>query len=1026
MKKFRLLFLMLLCVSVALAQVKTRQLTGVVTDVNSNSPLVSATVKVKGKNSETFTNANGQFALNVPSDQSIILVVSYVGYTTQEINVSAAQNNVTIALNERTSENTEVVVTALGIKKQKRSVGYALGEVKGDELTKAREINLGNALSGRIAGVNVSSTATGPGGSSRVIIRGATSGSTNNQPLYVVDGIPIDNTQLGSADQWGGFDKGDGLSAINPDDIENISVLKGGAASALYGSRGANGVVLITTKSGKNSKGIGVEFNSSYTFEKILTLPKWQYQYGAGDYGAKPADLNAARQYAHRSWGAKLDGSQVMNPDGIMRPYIAQKNNLENFYNTGHTFSNTVAVTGGGAPMNFRFAVGNTDDNSIIPNSTYKRQNFSLALNAKPNTKIEFSSNSEFIIEKGLNRPSVSDVVNNVNVSVQTLATSIDVRTLAPGYDANGYEVPYFGDDVYVTNPYFNVAKVKNSDKKIRFISSSILKYNIYNGLYARAKLGIDNTNYESQYIEPTGIAYNPTGHMNESQTNFYEYNLEGILGYNKTFGNFSIDAFAGVNKQHNRNKGYSVSGDVFVVPFFYSVKNLQFSSFNNSFSEYEVNSAYASADLGYKNYLFVSLTGRNDWFSTLGKNNNNIFYPSVSSSFIFSDALKMPSWLSYGKLRASWANVGGGAPGPYSTVQTYSQVGTGYLGQPMMGTSSSVLANPALKPFNVRTFEIGTELGFLKDRLDVDITYYDKETTNDIVNASISGSTGYLFSLLNVGKIANKGVELAITGKIIASSNFKWETNYTFSYNKNTLIQLAEGLDTRLLGKNRENNAFVYLQKGLPFGIIKTYALQRDDKGQLVLNDDGTYRRGALVNAGSGVSPYAMGFNNSFSYKNFNLQFLLDGRFGGKMFSSTELESYWFGLNKNTLQGRDGPGFTVSGVKADGTPITKTVNAEDYWISLAFSDPERFVYDASFVKLRSLTLSYTIPVQRIKNTPVKGLTLSLVARNLALLYSKMPNVDPESNYNNTNAQGLERFGAPPTRSYGINLQVNF
>jgi TonB-linked SusC/RagA family outer membrane protein len=1028
MKRIIVWALCMFCCWSATAQ--TRQINGVVVEASSNRGIISATVKVKGQSNSTATDADGRFSLVVPAGR-VVLEISSIGFANREFTVEANTSTVTIQLSESARQLDEVVVTALGIKKERRKVGYAVEEVKGELLTKAREINLGNALAGRVAGVNVSSTATGPAGSSRVVIRGATSGSTNNQPLYVVNGLPMDNTQLGSAGMWGGFDGGDGLSSINPDDIETITVLKGSAASALYGSRGANGVILITTKSGKSQGGLGVEFSTTYTVENPVKTTDWQYEYGSGAWNAaqqryvKPSTLQEARDNAFFSWGTKLDGSQVIGLDGKQYPYVAQKNNMENFYRTGSTFSNTLAVTGGKDAFNFRFSAGNIKNNAIVPRSGYDRMNLTFAANSKPNKHIESDFNIQYIREEGRNRTFLSDAPKNPNYSVQALATSIDVRTLNPGYDENGYESPHFGGNVFTQTPYFAVNKVVNNDRRDRIIGSTYIQYNFLESFFARGRLGLDYYSFERVDIEPTGIAYRPRGGMSESQTVRSEINAEFMLGYNKEIKDFSLSAFVGANRQMNRAKGYATGGSDFNIPFFYSVRNLASRWFDNSFSEARVNSVFGSVDLSYKNYLFLSVTGRNDWFSTLSLKDNNIFYPSVSAGFIFSDAFQMPSWLNYGKARASYANVGGGSPDPYSLVLTYGLTGQGYQGQPLMRTGPDGLPNPSLKPFNVRTIELGFEARLFKNRFGIDVAWYDKQTTNDIVRVTISQASGYNDALVNVGEMSNKGIELTLTGTPVKQKNFGWNVMYNFAYNKNKLIKLADGLPTRELDRNRDQNAFIFLEEGQPFGVIKAYTFKRNDKGQVVYNPDGTAVRGDIKTVGNGVHPYVMGLTNTFTYKNFNVSVLIDGKFGGDLFSSTNYIGYRLGLHKGTLQGREN-GINVSGVDANGAPVNVNLNAQTYWRAWAAAGPEQFIYDASFVKLRSVTISYNLPERIIKGTPIKGVSVSLVARNLLILHSNVPNVDPESTYTNSNAQGLERFGVPLTRSMGANLQIRF
>lgn len=999
---------------------------GQVTDTEGNA-LDNVSINFKGTTIGTTTNADGKFSLTVPGDGTLIF--SSVSFTTQEVALNG-RNNVQVKLSQESKLLNNVVVTALGIKREKKALTYAVTEVGGESFTKAREVNLGNALAGKVAGLTVSSTANGPGGSSRVIIRGNGSLSGENQPLYVVNGVPINNTNQGSPGTFGGVDNGDGLNSINPDDIESISVLKGGTAAALYGSRAANGVILITTKSGRAQKGIGVEFNSTYTLESPLSAPDWQYEYGSGTRGAKPTTQAEAIANGRISWGAKLDGSLVMQLDGVARPYVAQKNNIKNFYNNGQTFSNTIALNGGTEAANFRFSVSNMDNKGIVPNSSINRKSFNLNANAVLAKKIVFEGNAQYNIELNKNRSYVADFTRNPNASVGLIATNIDVRTLAPGYDERGFETPW-NDYVFVVNPYFAVNKGQNQDERRRFIGSFSTRYNITDFLYARARVGIDYFDINGIDINPSGILTNVFGTVDTRQNTTYETNAEALIGFNKKFGNISVNALAGGNQMHNQVKGINLSSGDLNVPFKYFIGNGKSQTFTSNFGETAINSLFASADLSYNNVLFLTLTGRQDWFSTLSKNNNNLFYPSAGLSFVFSDVWRTkPSWLNYGKVRTSWAQVGGGAPNPYALTLTYNQQAVTHLGQALMNIIGNTVPNASLKPYTSTTAEAGIELRALNNRVGADITVYDRTTTNDIVNASIPISSSYTSVSLNVGKMRNRGVEILLTGTPVKSQNgFSWDVSYNMAYNQNRVLKIAEGLTSLAVpgGQPRTQNAYIYSYEGKPFGMIAGNRMKRDADGNIVYNNaNGLPLQSEIVPIGSGVPPLTLGLTNTVNFKNFSLSFLLDGRFGGYLYTSTNAYGTYFGLDKRTAENnvREN-GVTVNGVDQNGAKFTKVVPAQDYYQGIAYSITDQFVYKANFIKLRQITFGYSLP-RAILGTPFQSATLSLVARNLLLLYSNVPNVDPESNYSNSNAQGLEMFGVPTTRSYGLNLIVKF
>ncbi|MGE6353145.1 SusC/RagA family TonB-linked outer membrane protein [Flavobacterium sp. NPDC079362] len=1020
--------MVLFCSLGAVAQ--NRLITGIVADAE-NKGVVAASIEVRGKPFNAITDAEGRFKMNVPEGK-VTLNVSSIGFASKQVVLQENENRVSVVLLENTQELKDVVVTSFGVKKQKKSLGYAVGELKGDELTKNKEINLGNALQGKIAGVNVSAPVSGPSGSSRVVIRGATSASGLNQPLYVVDGIPIDNSQQGNANMWGGADKGDGMSSFNPDDIASMSVLKGSAASALYGYRGSNGVILITTKKGKAGTGLGVDFSTNSTFNTPASLLNWQDQYGTGEplngVATRYNNLQQLRDNYYNAWGDRYDGTPSLSLDGKNRPYQAYgNNNVENFYRTGYSFSNTLAISGGNETTNFRLSFGNTKDESILPGTNFGRNNIALNLNSAVNEKISIETNAQYITEKSHNRPYLNDSPRNASFPTTFLTPGTDIRWLSNGYDANGGEADYFGSNTYQTNPYFATQQPLNDDLRKRFIGSAKVNYNITDKIYAKGVIGIDDINYEYTEIEPTGINYNPGGSYENRVESRSEYNASGYLGYKGDIAkNLSLDAFVGANRQHNRYSGIKMKGNNFIVPFKYFYGNTQPDKTEKLFSESEVNSLFYSADIGYKDFLYVNLTGREDWFSTLDPSNNSTFYPSVSTSFIYSEIIKLPEWMSYGKIRAGWGNVGGALPDAYALALTYTAPDgqTDSQGQPILGVNGETVPNKFLKPYNVSTIEFGFENTFFNNRVSTDLTFYQKKTTNDITDADISQASGYKTTKINVGEIMNKGVEFAINVKAIKTPVFSWSIGYNFAYNHSEVLNLSDNITTKKLDDNRDGKASVVLEKGQPFGTIKAYDYLRDAQGDIVLDTNGKFLRGNLINVGQGVAPTAMGLSNDFSYKNFTLSIFVDAKFGGEIYSATNQLGARYGLSEETLSGREG-GIVVSGKDINGNPVNTTVSAYDYWRS--YSDvSSNFVYDADFVKLRAVSFSYNFPKAYLAKTPFQSISLAFSAHNLWTIYDKVPNIDPESNYSNSNAQGLERASMPLTRNYGVTLNVKF
>ncbi len=998
--------------------------TGTVTD-SVGRPLSGVSVYLKGTSTGTTTNAEGKFTLDLPANG--VLVFSSVGYTTQELSYSG-QSTLAITMSESTEALTNVVVTALGIKKDRRSLTYSVTQVGGEDLTKAREINLGNALTGRVAGVNAVSTATGPSGSSRVVIRGNGSLNGDNQPLYVVNGIPINNSNQGAATTYGGIDRGDGLLSINPDDIESMSVLKGGTAAALYGSRAANGVILITTKSGRGQKGLGVELNSTYTLETPLDLLDWQYEYGAGSRGLAPTSQAEAIANGRTSWGAKLDGSSVFNPDGVERPYSAVKNNIQNFYQTGQTFTNTLSVTGGNENANFRFSASNLDNKGIVPSNSLNRKTFNLNVSGNLKKKLVFEANAQYNIEQTNNRIYTADFQKNPNAGAQIIATNLDVRHLAPGFGADGNET-IWSDYIYATNPYFVINKIRNNDNRRRFIGSFTTRYNITDWLYARARVGIDYFNLKGTQLEPSGIAFNNRGSLSTDQLLSYESNAEGLLGFTKDFGKFSLNALAGGNMMKNTYDGVTLTSGQLNVPFVYFISNGSSQTFAQNYRQFAINSLFASADLGYNDLLFLTLTGRQDWFSTLSIAKNSLFYPSVGLGFMFTNAWNTrPSWLTYGKLRASWAQVGGGAPNPYGLDVNYTAQAQQHLGATLMNISSQTIPRP-LTPYTSTTTELGLETRMFNGRLGLDLTLYDRTTTDDIVNASVPFSSGSQSVALNVGKIQNRGIEVLLTATPV-KQEITWDISLNVAYNKNTVVKIADGLKSLFLpdATTRTLNGGIYHFEGMPYGMIAGNRARRDEKGQIVYNAaTGIPLQGPLEALGRGVPPLTTGLFNTFNYKSLSLGFLLDGKFGAKVYSATNAFGTQFGLDKRTVEGgvREN-GIVVSGVDVDGNPYSGNVTAQTYYQSIWSTLTDEFVTDADFIKLRQVTLGYTLPSAVLGKGFIQSVSLSLVARNLLLIYNTARNIDPESSYNNGNAQGLENFGLPTARSYGLNLMVKF
>ncbi|HEY8928354.1 MAG TPA: SusC/RagA family TonB-linked outer membrane protein [Mucilaginibacter sp.] len=1010
-------------------------ITGKVVDGTTNEPVINASVILKADPQiGAATDMSGSFKLIIPdkyADKPIVLQVAYMGYNREEVPVTNPSAPLLIKLKATTSTLNEVVVTALGISKQKKALGYAVSEVKGSEFTQARENNVANGLSGKVAGVNAAGLSTGPGGSSRIVIRGNGGLAGDNQPLYVVNGMPIDNSVPGGAPTVNGttnnVDRGDGIAAINPDDIESISILKGGTAAALYGSRAANGVILITTKKGRAQKGIGIEFNSTATYDNVAVFPDYQYEYGQGDGGVKPTTLAAAQASGRRSWGAKIDGStDYVAVDGKTHPYVAQKNNLQNYYQTGSTYTNSLAFVGGNEGITYRFSLADLSSKGILPGTTYDRKTFNLALNAKLNSKISIEALAQYNIETGHNRTGAGDALGNPNWTPLEVANTVDIRWLKPGYDSSGKEIVW-NDASIASNGYFVINKFKEDDVKDRFIGQGSLIYNPFKDLTFKATLSRDFFNYTYSNILPTGTLYILQGQYQGIQSDVSETNELVTANYRTKFlKDFSVSVLGGVNGRQHITNQLTTTGSQFVIPFFYSTTNLATISNTPYYAKIVTNSVFGSADFDYKSLVFLSFTGRKDWFSTLSPQNNSIFYPGVGGSFILSDAVKLPEFFTLAKLRASWAQVGGGAPDPYVINLAYKSIPS--AGQPLQNVASNDITNSHLKPYTSTTTEAGIELSMLRDRLGLDVTVYNRKTTNDIVNTAITPTSGYNNVILNVGEVDNKGIEVQINGAPFKSKNFSWNVSYNVAYNDNKVVRLAPGLSTIQLAATVNNYGLLNNTEGLPFGTIYTTKMLRNAAGQVVFNaTTGLPVATGYQPVGKSVAPVTMGLTNEFRYKRFSFSFLLDGKFGNKVFSEMEVYSTRLGLTKMTLPGREN-GLTVTGVDQQGNPYSRTVPVsglrtyyDNYKI---YSD--LFLHDGSFVKLRQVILSYNLPALDLKAVHIQSATISLVSRNLWTIYKKTDNFDPEESFTNSNNQGFESLGLPRTRSIGVNLSVKF
>lgn len=1006
------------------APVSVFVVTGTVTD-NTGEALVGASVNLEGSNKGTLTDGNGAYRLELAdTEMRGSLVFNYVGYEKLVVSIDG-RTKIDVALQE---DNTlkEVVVTALGITKDAKKLGYAVTTVGGDQMDKARETNVANSLSGRVAGLKVSGTNGGPGGTVKLLLRGLPSMNGSGSPLFVINGIPMDNTQRGSAGEWGGSDNGDGIGNINPDDIETMTVLKGQSASALYGSRASNGVILITTKSGKKGD-FSVEYNMNAMIDKAVDNTDFQTEYGQGVGGVKPTTANGALQSARMSWGEKLDGSQVIQFDGKTYPYSAVTDNLSRFYRTGPSITNTVAIAKGTNNGSFRLSFSNLDNESIVRNSGLNRNTINLNIDQNITTRLSLKFMANYVDEKSRNRAQLSDGPMNPNNGL-FLATNIDQSILAPGYDpATGNEIQ-FSDDEYVTNPWFVVNQYVNNLGRKRLISSGALKYNFTNWLYAQARVGYDLANDRLFKVTPTGTAYSAgrRGGLDDlASTERFELNADALIGASHNITrDLSFDAAIGANLRKNQEERIKIGGGPFILPYLYSFNNVQNISRDYGFSKSQVNSAYYTFDLSYRNFLTLGTTGRYDAYSTLPIDNNTIFVPSFSGSFIFSELVDIPK-LTFGKLRASYATTSNELTQAYQTAVYYS-LANNFNGTPV-GSFNTSLPSGLLKPFTTNEIEVGADLRFFNNRLGFDVAYFTKQTNNEIMGASFSIATGYTSGFIPNGSTKNTGLELQITGSPVRSKDFVWNTTFNLTKVRNEVLETDAAGNNVNLGSNRATlgNAITAYVKGFAGPQILAYDYKRNSSGEIVVDASGYPLRGELMQMGSVLPTLYGGWNNEFNYKNLSFSFLIDYNYGNKILSATSYYSIFRGLNKMTLEGRDG--ITV-GVTEGGDRNTVKADAQGYYRALAQQVTSTHVLDGDFIKLRQVSLGYTLPKSIVGKTRVfKSVQVSLVGRNLLLLMSKADNIDPEATFgSNVRYYGIEGTSLPATRTYGLNLNVKF
>lgn len=1013
---------------------------GVVVDAASGLGLPGVSVVVKNTTKGTTTDFDGNYNIEV-SNAGSILQFSYLGFTTQEIAVKG-QTVINVSLIEDVSKLDEVVVTALGIKRERKSLGYAVQELKGEGLTEARETNVANALSGKISGIQVIKGSNGPASSSKIVLRGNSSLTGDNQPLIVVDGIPMDN--FTGADNTDFFnpsqDMGNGLGDLNPDDIESMSVLKGASAAALYGSRAGNGVILITTKTGKARKGLGITFSATTGFESIFIEPELQNQFGQGTE-------NVYGNQSRLSWGPKITGQSVEDWKGDQTTLKAY-DNLGNFYKGGfnqtYSLSFQQQVTDG---TSLYTSANYLNDDSNIPGTTLERLNLTTRAVSKFGEGKKWTTDVkvQFINTKAGNRPLNGANNNNAFGTIAQLPISLDITQFKDSSDEFG-KMRWFVTE-NAENPYWSAKNRLSNDARDRFLLNGSIKYDFTEWLSTEIKAGADiyTTTNESKLY--SGSPGNNTGRYGFGKDSFIEKNFSFLMMANQDdiFGKFGGSATLGGNLMGRSSNYINASSGELVVPNLFSLNNgVNSPGVSQGSTERRTNSIYGTFQINYDGYLFVDFTGRNDWSSTLSKENRSFFYPSVSTSFVFTDmftkqGVDLPGWLTFGKIRASYATVGNDLP-PYQLYNSYF-IGNDANGNTTAGTNNT-LFNPDLRSELIKSKEIGFEGRFFKNRLGLDVAWYKSNATNQLIPLPLDPLSGYSAKMVNAGDVQNTGVELSISGKILHNPDgLNWDASINYSTNKNTIESLAADVTQYKLGGF--DNLAVLAYEGGGYGEIWGTRFTRvEDKtspffGKIIVDGGGLPTASSNKFKLGNQQPKAMlGFTNNFTYKNLSLGFMIDARIGGEIFSGSNHALQKSGNAAATVINGERADIIVDGVVSDGsggfTTNSVGVSPQKYWTAITgrsgnLGINEANIYDATNVRLRNINLNYTLPSNWLGDTGIQAARIGLSANNVWMLKNNLNGIDPESVFaTSTNATGFEYLSPPTTSSVFLNVSLSF
>ncbi len=1101
MRKFTVLLVFLFLAGLQVATAQTRTISGKVVSAEDGQGIPGVTVIVKGTTVGTTTDLDGNYSLEVKPHYKT-LQFTYVGMKTVEIALTD-QTTINVTMEPDVMQMDEVVVTALGISREKKSLGYAVQDVSGDQLDQAKTDNVINALTGRVAGVQVTNASGAVGASTRITIRGNSSLRSDNQPLFVVDGVPVSNYST-SVSQWGGTDFGNAIMDLDPENIESMTVLKGASAAALYGSRALNGVILITTKKGQKNKGLGITYSYNVGWSNLYILPNYQNKYGqatAGseyDYRQFLADNGLTeedysyQQYCQEnsfsyydgnwggvndgwdeSWGPRLDAGlklpqfdspYTLDADGLPvyepTPWVSQPDNVKDFFVTGVSQTHNISVFGGTDKANGRISYIYNDVQGIIPNTDMYKNSVNFTGNYKMTDRFQASANVTYVSNYSSNLPGNGYDPNNVMQSMGSwFGRQVNMQSLKDHWsELDPFGKPYTWSYYYHNNPYWTVYRNTTSRRRDRIMGNVNLKYDFTNWLNLNLRMGTDFWAETRKHViyNMSNESKRQGGNFWQQKRNFQENNIDLYLNFDKSFGKdgiHRITAMLGGNYRNNTYDYNELGANELTVPNFFDVGNAKGTPITDMYrSKLTTNSIYLQADYSFRDFIFIGGTFRNDWSSTLPPDNWSYLYPSFNAAFILTNLIDVnPKGLTYLKLRASYAIVGGDAA-PYSLYNFY-QSRTAFEGVTLYHYLRQ-MNNNGLKPETKKAWEVGFNVKFWSGRVGLDFTYYDEKTFDQILAIDVATSTGFDSRWINAGEVENKGMEISAYIDIIKGKNFTWSIDVNWAKNTNTVNELYGDLEAYQIGSSWKGLS-IEARPGETFGVIKGYAWLRDDQGRIVV--DGTGRPMTtpdLQELGSVVPDFNYGINNRFTFGNtsswgqINFNILLDGRKGGDIFSVTKMFGLYSGILEQTADDEIRATGVVAGVNVmtdeqfvheDGTPLNSDLNDPDNtdimsaerFFHNAYGKHEWSIIDGSFLKLREIALSYSLPVKALSNQKVvKGFDISLYAHNVALLAVSKSNdvkIDPETGFGTANSgMGIEQYQLPPSRTIGLKFSISF